>query len=185
MRAMFGVAAAILAAAFPAVALAQPPTITGTNGADTLRGTASADRIEGKAGADRINGRAGRDVIRCGSGRDYVIAQRQDVVADDCETVTYRRSLTDQIVDSPLEHHDQHGEPGGHLPGSSESVELVGQLDIEGAAAGRVADVSAYGNYAYLTVRDPEGCSDAGVAIMDISDPTDPVQVGFIDATEG
>jgi Ca2+-binding RTX toxin-like protein len=68
MRAMFGVAAAILAAAFPAVALAQPPTITGTNGADTLRGTASADRIEGKAGADRINGRAGRDVIRCGSG---------------------------------------------------------------------------------------------------------------------
>jgi hypothetical protein len=182
---MFAVAAAILAAAFPAGAFAQPPTITGTNGADTLRGTASADRIHGKGGADRIDGRAGRDVIRCGSGRDYVLAQRQDMVADDCETVTYRRSLTDETVDSPLEHHDQHGEPGGHLPGSSENVELVGQLDIEGAAAGRVADVSAYGNYAYLTVRDPEGCSDAGVAIMDISDPTDPVQVGFIEATEG
>ncbi len=176
MRAILVVAGVIVAAAFPATALAQPPTITGTDGADTLQGTAVADRIDGAGG---------RDVIRCGPGRDYVLAQRQDVVADDCETVTYRRSLTDEIVDSPLEHHDQHSEPGGHLPGSSENVELVGQLDIEGAAAGRVADVSAYGNYAYLTVRDPEGCSDAGVAIMDISDPTDPVQVGFIEATEG
>jgi len=182
---MFGVAGVILATAFPAAAVAQSPTITGTDGRDTLRGTASAEQIVGRGGADRIDGGAGRDVIRCGAGRDYVLAQRQDVVAGDCETVTYRRSLTDEIVDSPLEHHGQHSDPGGHLPGSSENVELIGQLDIEGAAAGRVADVSAYGNFAYLTVRDPEGCSDAGVAIMDISDPTDPVQVGFIDATEG
>ncbi|MBA2272476.1 MAG: hypothetical protein H0W21_01040 [Actinobacteria bacterium] len=61
----------------------------------------------------------------------------------------------------------------------------MGQADIEGVAPERVADVSAYGNYAYLTVRDPEECSDAGVAIMDISDPSNPEQVGFIDATEG
>ena len=73
----------------------------------------------------------------------------------------------------------------GHLPAVQENVTLLGRADIEGAADGRVADVSAFGNYAYLTVRDPEGCSDAGVAIFDISDPTDPEQVGFIDATEG
>jgi hypothetical protein len=185
MRAMLAVAGVILAAAFPAAAVAQPPTITGTDGADELRGTASADQIDGKGGSDRIDGRGGRDVIRCGTGSDYVLAEREDVVRGDCETVTYRRSLTDEIVDSPVEHHGQHSEPGGHLPGSSKNVDLVGELDIEGAAAGRVADVSAFGDYAYLTVRDPEGCSDAGVAIMEISDPTDPVQVGFIDATEG
>src|SRR5918999_224546 len=100
-----------------------------------------------------------------------------------------RNRLSTKAVDSPLEVDEaqdhQHGGDEGHLPGSSENVELVGQADIEGAAPDRVADVSAFGNYAYLTVRDPEGCSDAGVAIFDISDPTDPVQVGFIDATEG
>ena len=88
-------------------------------------------------------------------------------------------------LDVPVEHDGQHGGSDGHLPGSSENVELVGQVDIEGAAEGRVADVAAYGDYAYLTVRDPEGCSGAGVAIIDISDPTNPAQVGFIDATEG
>jgi hypothetical protein len=83
---------------------------------------------------------------------------------------------------------DQHGDEGGHLPGSSENVELVGRAPIEGAAPGRVADVAAYGSYAYLTVRDPENCAGdnaAGVAVFDASDPTNPTQVGFIDATSG
>lgn len=78
-----------------------------------------------------------------------------------------------------------HGGEGGHLPGSRENVELVGRVDIESAAPDRVADVSAWGSHAYLTVRDPTGCSVAGVAVIDISDPTAPEQVGFIDATEG
>jgi hypothetical protein len=99
-----------------------------------------------------------------------------------------RRSTTDQVVDTPLEVdnlQDQHGDEGGHLPPSSENVELVGQADVEGVAPERVADVSAFGNYAYLAVRDPVNCFDAGMAIMDISDPTAPRQVGFIDAVEG
>lgn len=98
------------------------------------------------------------------------------------------RSIDDGVIDTPLEvhkSHDQHGGPGGHLPPSVENVELIGRADIEGAAPNRVADVAAFGNYAYLTVRDPVGCFDAGVAIFDISDPTNPVQIGFIDATEG
>lgn len=188
----------------PQVAAAQAPLIEGGSSADTLRGTASADRIDGGAGADRlsggvgrdrieggsgadrIDGGPGRDTISCGDGRDRVLAERQDRVADDCETATYRRSLTDESLDAPVDgHHGQHSANDGHLPGSSENVELVGQLDIAGAAADRVADVPAHGNYAYLTVRDPEGCSDAGVSTMDISDPTEPVEVGFIDATEG
>ena len=79
----------------------------------------------------------------------------------------------------------QHGDPEGHLPATQNNIDLVGKQAIDGAGEGRVADVTAFGNYAYLTVRDPEGCSDAGVAIMDISNPADPAQVGFIDATEG
>src|SRR5688500_218418 len=95
---------AVMALALPASAAAQPPTITGTHGADRLRGTPGADRIDGRRGADRIDGRRGSDVIRCGAGRDYVIAERRDTVGRDCETVTYRRSLDDEIVDSPVEH---------------------------------------------------------------------------------
>jgi PA domain len=97
--------------------------------------------------------------------------------------------IGDEIVDSPAEihmvHGMQHNQPGGHLPGSSENVKLVGQVDIDGAAPDRVADVTAYGNYAFLSVRDPEGCYDAGFAVIDMSDPTAPEQVGFIDWTDG
>ncbi len=94
--------------------------------------------------------------------------------------------VSDEGVIAPgSEEAKQHPGEGGHLPGTQENVELVGRADIKGAGEGRVADVAAYGNYAYLTVRDPEGCSDAGVAIMDISNPAAPAQVGFIDATEG
>jgi LVIVD repeat len=99
-----------------------------------------------------------------------------------------RRVIGDDVANSPVEVHAlhaQHGQPGGHLPGSSKNVQLVGQVDIEGAAPDRVADVAAYGNYAYLSVRDPQGCSDAGFAVIDISDPFNPRQVGFIDSTEG
>lgn len=100
-----------------------------------------------------------------------------------------RRNIDDDVADSPIEidrlHHQQHGGEGGHLPATQKNVELVGKVAIHGAAAGRVADVSAFGTYAYLTVRDPDGCSDAGVAIIDIADPTTPRQVGFIESTEG
>ena len=79
----------------------------------------------------------------------------------------------------------QHGEVDGHLPATQENVELVGRVNIDRPGEGKVADVAAYGNTAYLTVRDPEGCSDAGVAIMDITNPAAPRQTGFIEATEG
>ncbi len=92
-------------------------------------------------------------------------------------------SVSDEGVIAPGS--KQHGGDAGHLPATQENVELVGKADIVGAGEGRVADVAAYGNFAYLTVRDPEGCADAGVAIMDITNPAAPEQVGFIDATDG
>ena len=94
--------------------------------------------------------------------------------------------VSDEGVIAPgSEETKQHPGEGGHLPAKQENVKLVGKAPITGAGEGRVADVAAFGNTAYLTVRDPEGCSDAGVALMDISKPSTPRQVGFIDATEG
>ncbi|MDP9388663.1 MAG: hypothetical protein M3Q48_12310 [Actinomycetota bacterium] len=107
--------------------------------------------------------------------------------ADPAATAT--RVVGDDVVDTPVEvhgaHDGQHGPSEGHLPGSRRNVELLGRANIAGAAPGRVADVSAFGNYAYLAVRDPEGCSDAGVSVVDIFDPRGPEEVRFIDATEG
>jgi hypothetical protein len=99
------------------------------------------------------------------------------------------RVIGDENPDSPAEihmvHAQQHGGPGDHLPGSKKNVRLLGQVDIENVAPGDVADVAAWGKYAYLAVRDPEGCTDAGFAVIDISNPRDPEQVGFIDWTDG
>ena len=45
---------------------------------------------------------------------------------------------------------------------------------------GRVADVSAKGNYAYLTMFYEPQCGRGGVQIVDISDPANPVKKGYI-----
>ncbi|MGQ0604007.1 MAG: PA domain-containing protein [Anaerolineales bacterium] len=101
----------------------------------------------------------------------------------------------DGIADTPLEadalHHgsgvtdgddtgQQHGGVGGHLPGSSLNVELVGQLTVSDATPGRIADVGVLGDFAYLAAFNDGTCRQAGVYIVDVSDPTNPTEVGFI-----
>ncbi|HSA49539.1 MAG TPA: hypothetical protein VLH10_05430, partial [Yinghuangia sp.] len=82
--------------------------------------------------------------------------------------------------------HHQHGGTGGHLPGSVSNVELIGQLTVGDAAEGKIADVAVWGDYAYLgsffqdACFGPERVVDGGVYIVDISDPSDPIEVGFI-----
>jgi hypothetical protein len=72
--------------------------------------------------------------------------------------------------------------PGGpgHLPPGSENMELVGKLDLTSVDGG-IADVAAFGNYAYLNKFSPEcvsnGGSGTGVEIVDISDPANPVDL--------
>jgi uncharacterized delta-60 repeat protein len=80
--------------------------LRGLGGNDRLYGGSGNDRLFGGAGNDRLEGHKGRDVldagpgrdtihardkavdtIRCGAGRDVVIADRNDKVAKDCETV--------------------------------------------------------------------------------------------------
>ncbi len=85
----------------------------------------------------------------------------------------------------------QHGGDGGHLVGSGDygKIELVGQLEVT-QTEGLVADVAAYGNYAYLANWGEPDCAgpetggvntpDSGAWVIDISDPANPKQVNFI-----
>ena len=96
------------------------------------------------------------------------------------------------IADDRLQH------PGGtgHLPATNQNVMLIGKAGVAAppstsGTTGRVADVAAYGNYAYLTAfRGPE-CINAGGSgkgggfwIVDITNPASPSQIGFLATTD-
>lgn len=87
--------------------------------------------------------------------------------------------LTDDALNSAKEthrHDHQHGETEGHLPPRQENVDLIGFTDLfaDAEQAGRVADVSAKGNYAFLTLFYEPDCDKGGVQVVDISDPAHP-----------
>jgi hypothetical protein len=80
-------------------------------------------------------------------------------------------------------HHDaQHGEDHGHLPPEQRNVDLVGFTDLFGdrEQPGRIGDVSAKGNYAYLTLYYEPQCDRGGIQIVDISDPANPRAAGYV-----
>ena len=90
----------------------------------------------------------------------------------------------------------QHGGTEGHLfapaadtdgDGDWGKIEFVSQLTVSDAEPELIADVTAFGNYAYLArwggadCAGPEGGGpDGGVYVIDISDPANPEEVGFI-----
>jgi len=86
---------------------------------------------------------------------------------------------------------EQDGESDGHLSGPGEwgKIELVGQVEVT-QTDDLVADVAAFGNYAYLANWGEPDCSgpeaggvntpDAGAWVIDISDPASPSVVNFI-----
>ncbi|MBA3433922.1 MAG: hypothetical protein H0U08_07495, partial [Actinobacteria bacterium] len=158
----------------------------GGRGNDLLVGGAGGDRLTGGAGADRLYGGPGSDVLVCGEGTDLAIANPADTVASDCERV-HMHARTDARL---LADH-QHNGTDGHLVGTGDwgKIELVGQLEVT-QTDGLVADVAAYGNYAYLANWGEPDCSgpetggvntpDSGAWVIDISDPANPVEVNFI-----
>lgn len=106
-------------------------------------------------------------------------------------------SLTGTVSAEPLDdggldplalgaHEHQHGEQTGHLPPIQKNVRLVGKLDLFAGSEqpGRVSDVAAWGNYAYLgAFREPK-CENGGVYVIDIANPASPRQVAFVPASE-
>ena len=84
---------------------------------------------------------------------------------------------------------NQHGEPGGHLPGSSANVELIGELEpteeFGPIVPGQIADLAVYKDFAYLNSWNEETCTKGGVYVVDIRDPRNPTEVDFIPAVPG
>ena len=90
-------------------------------------------------------------------------------------------------------HPEQHGELDGHLLGKDDGdwgkIKFVGEERVT-QTDDLVADVAAFGNYAYLANWGEPDCSgpekggvntpDAGAWVIDISDPANPVKKNFI-----
>ena len=83
--------------------------------------------------------------------------------------------------------HHQHGAEDGHLPASSENVELVSKLGLKNVVPEKIADVgiSPDGNFAFLAAWGVVTCKYNGVHVVDISDPAAPEEVAFIGSKEG
>jgi hypothetical protein len=85
----------------------------------------------------------------------------------------------------------QHGSDEGHLTGEGDwgKIQKVGDVRVTDTE-GLVADVAAFGDYAYLANWGEPDCAgpekggvnspDSGAWVIDISDPTNPEEVGFI-----
>lgn len=68
---------------------ARPDLLCALGGSDRVRGGRGEDRIFGGGGNDRIDARDGAfDVVGCGSGSDTVLADRRDLVGEDCERIS-------------------------------------------------------------------------------------------------
>jgi hypothetical protein len=96
----------------------------------------------------------------------------------------------DGVLDSAKEEHgdvhDQHGGEDGHLPASNDNVDLVSKLELT-TIEGRIADVGVWNGFAYLAAFATDACAgpeggdpDGGVWVVDIRDPENPQQIGFI-----
>ncbi len=84
-------------------------------------------------------------------------------------------------------HWNSHGAAGAEagrlsVPAAAKGLKLVGKVDLGGklAGAGRVADVSAKGDYAYLTMFYEPTCGRGGVQIVDIANPAAPKMLGYV-----
>ena len=84
-----------------------------------------------------------------------------------------------------------HGRLSGGLPAVRRNVRLVGKARVTNPSGkgteGRIGDVAAYGNYAFLTAFRQPTCEAGGAHTIDISNPVRPVEVpaAFMPTTPG
>src|ERR687896_1657372 len=83
----------------------------------------------------------------------------------------------------------QHGSDEGHLPGPSENVELIGELEPTEAfgpiVPGQIADLAVHKGFAYLNSWNEPTCTKGGFYSVDIRDPRNPQELAFEPALEG
>jgi hypothetical protein len=101
-----------------------------------------------------------------------------------------RRLLPDGSGFGPaLDMSKQHGSPAGHLPSARENVELVGKLEptrqFGQIVPEQIADLTVHEGFAYLNSWADPTCTKGGVYVVDIRNPSNPVEVGFIPALPG
>jgi hypothetical protein len=82
-------------------------------------------------------------------------------------------------------HPDQHGSTSGHLPPSSENVDLVSKVRLT-SFEGDISDVSALQTadgrwFAYVGDWGAH-CPTGGVHVVDFTDPANPVRAGFLNS---
>ena len=99
--------------------------------------------------------------------------------------------IDDGFLNSALDEHQTYGHGAeGSVPGRKElpsgpkelGLKLIGKTinAPEFGDLGRIADVSAKGNYAYLTMFYEPQCGRGGVQIVEHSNPANPVKRGYI-----
>ena len=79
-----------------------------------------------------------------------------------------------------------HGGSVGHLPPTQQELEVVSRLELTGAFGdvlpGQIADVAVHKGYAYLNSWDNPDCERGGTYVVDIRNPAQPREAGFIAA---
>ena len=84
---------------------------------------------------------------------------------------------------------EQQGMTEGHLLPISQGVKFVGKAEVTKPAGsgndGRIADVSAFGKFAFLTAFREPTCERTGAHVIDMSDPKNPFEVtsAFMETT--
>jgi hypothetical protein len=125
-------------------------------------------------------------------GLALVIAVASPASAHD-EDPEHQHIVGDAVADTPIETErlmdatlgEQHGGTGGHLAASSENVALLGSVTVSGAVGAdkpdHIADVAVSRNHAYLAARrlNTTPCGPGGFYTVDVSDPSNPTEVGF------
>ena len=83
----------------------------------------------------------------------------------------------------------QHGGADLHLPATKKNVRLLSKFEpmtpFGPVVMGQIADLSIYKDTAYLNSWSESSCTRGGVYTVDISDPRNPSQRGFIPALPG
>jgi hypothetical protein len=80
----------------------------------------------------------------------------------------------------------QHGSESGHLPARRENFELVSKLELTGrfgdVTPESIADVAVHKGFAYLNSWNEPTCQRGGTYIVDIREPDNPKEIGFVAA---